>query len=61
MLQQEMKLQDLKAKSPVELLSYAEEVQVENASAMLNTATWYFTCPPYNLNVRAGTRGGHPR
>ena len=33
-MQQEMKLQDLKAKSPTELLSYAEEVQVENASAM---------------------------
>jgi transcription termination factor Rho len=33
-MQQELKLQDLKAKSPTELLSYAEEVQVENASAM---------------------------
>ena len=31
---QEMKLQDLKTKSPTELLSFAEEVQVENASAM---------------------------
>jgi transcription termination factor Rho len=31
---QEMKLQDLKAKTPTELLSYAEEVEVENASAM---------------------------
>jgi transcription termination factor Rho len=31
---QEMKLQDLKAKSPTELLTYAEEVQVENASSM---------------------------
>src|SRR6187401_1400081 len=31
---QEMKLQDLKAKSPTELLSFAEEVAVENASAM---------------------------
>jgi transcription termination factor Rho len=30
----EMKLQDLKIKSPVELLSYAEEVEVENASSM---------------------------
>src|SRR5680860_1156594 len=30
----EMKLQDLKAKSPTELLSFAEEVAVENASAM---------------------------
>src|SRR5680860_274097 len=30
----EMKLQDLKAKSPTELLSFAEEVEVENASAM---------------------------
>src|SRR6187549_2893490 len=31
---QEMKLQDLKMKSPTELLSFAEEVEVENASAM---------------------------
>ena len=31
---QEMKLQELKAKSPTELLSFAEEVEVENASAM---------------------------
>ena len=31
---QEMKLQDLKTKSPTELLSFAEEVAVENASAM---------------------------
>ena len=31
---QEMKLQDLKAKSPTELLSFAEEVEVENANAM---------------------------
>ena len=31
---QEMKLQDLKSKSPTELLSFAEEVAVENASAM---------------------------
>ena len=30
----EMKLQDLKAKSPTELLSFAEEVGVENASTM---------------------------
>jgi hypothetical protein len=29
-----MKLQDLKTKSPTELLSFAEEVAVENASAM---------------------------
>ena len=31
---QEMKLQDLKTKSPTELLTFAEEVAVENASAM---------------------------
>ena len=31
---QEMKLQDLKTKSPTELLSFAEEVAVQNASAM---------------------------
>jgi len=31
---QEMKLQDLKVKSPTELLSFAEEVDVENASAL---------------------------
>src|SRR6202162_3496505 len=31
---QEMKLQDLKTKSPTELLSFAEEGAVENASAM---------------------------
>src|SRR5919205_2782320 len=31
---QEMKLQDLKTKSPTELLSFAEEVSVENASTM---------------------------
>jgi transcription termination factor Rho len=31
---QEMKLQDLKVKSPTELLSFAEEMQVENASTM---------------------------
>ena len=30
----EMRLQDLKAKSPTELLSFAEEVGVENASTM---------------------------
>jgi transcription termination factor Rho len=30
----EMKLQDLKAKSPVELLSFAEELEVENASTL---------------------------
>ena len=30
----EMKLQDLKVKTPTELLSFAEEVGVENASAM---------------------------
>ncbi len=31
---QEMKLQDLKVKSPTELLSFAEEFEVENASAL---------------------------
>jgi transcription termination factor Rho len=31
---QEMKLQELKLKSPTELLSFAEEVEVENASTM---------------------------
>ncbi len=31
---QEMKLQDLKIKTPTELLSFAEEVEVENASTM---------------------------
>lgn len=31
---QEMKLQELKVKSPTELLSFAEEVEVENASAL---------------------------
>jgi len=30
----EMKLQDLKAKSPVELLAFAEDVEVENASTL---------------------------
>ena len=30
----EMKLQDLKVKSPTELLAFAEEHQVENASTM---------------------------
>ena len=30
----EMKLQDLKAKTPVELLAFAEELEVENASAL---------------------------
>src|SRR5438105_15576317 len=30
----EMKLQDLKSKTPVELLSFAEEVEIENASTM---------------------------
>src|SRR6202000_3320253 len=30
----EMKLQDLKAKTPAELVSFAEELQVENASTM---------------------------
>jgi len=30
----EMKLQDLKSKSPTELLSFAEELAVENASTM---------------------------
>ena len=30
----EMKLQDLKVKTPTELLSFAEETGVENASAM---------------------------
>ncbi len=31
---QEMKLQDLKSKSPTELLTFAEELEVENASTM---------------------------
>jgi transcription termination factor Rho len=31
---QEMKLEDLKVKSPTELLSFAEEVEVENASTL---------------------------
>ncbi|MCE1235335.1 MAG: transcription termination factor Rho [Hyphomicrobiales bacterium] len=31
---QQIKLQDLKAKSPTELLSFAEELEVENASTM---------------------------
>ncbi len=31
---EQMKLQDLKSKSPTELLTFAEEVEVENASAM---------------------------
>lgn len=31
---QEMKLQDLKNKTPVDLLALAEELQVENASVM---------------------------
>jgi transcription termination factor Rho len=30
----EMKLQDLKAKSPGELLTFAEELDVENASTL---------------------------
>ena len=30
----EMKLQDLKSKTPVELLAFAEEHEVENASTM---------------------------
>ena len=30
----EMKLQDLKVKTPTELLSFAEETGVENSSAM---------------------------
>ena len=30
----EMKLQDLKTKSPVELLAFADEHEVENASTM---------------------------
>ncbi|MEQ8695326.1 MAG: Rho termination factor N-terminal domain-containing protein, partial [Bauldia litoralis] len=30
----EMKLKDLKAKSPVELLAFAEELEVENASIL---------------------------
>ena len=30
----EMKLQDLKSKTPTELLSFAEEIGVENASSM---------------------------
>jgi transcription termination factor Rho len=29
---QELKLSDLKAKSPTELLAFAEELEVENAS-----------------------------
>jgi transcription termination factor Rho len=31
---QQMKLQDLKAKSPTDLLAFAEELEIENASAM---------------------------
>ena len=30
----DLKLQELKAKSPTELLEFAEELEVENASAM---------------------------
>ncbi len=33
-MSEEMKLQDLKAKNPVELLAFAEEQEVENASTM---------------------------
>jgi len=33
-MSEEMKLQDLKAKNPVELLEYAEELEVENASTL---------------------------
>ena len=44
---QEMKLQDLKTKSPTELLSFAEEVSVENASAQLEVpvSCWVVTEP----------------
>ena len=31
---QEMKLEDLKVKSPTELLSFAEDVEVENANTL---------------------------
>ena len=31
---QAMKLQDLKAKSPTDLLTFAEELEIENASSM---------------------------
>ncbi|HCY47414.1 MAG TPA: hypothetical protein DHV03_01915, partial [Alphaproteobacteria bacterium] len=31
---EQIKLQDLKVKSPTELLAFAEELDVENASAM---------------------------
>ena len=31
---QAMKLQDLKSKSPTDLLAFAEELEVENASSM---------------------------
>ena len=31
---QTMKLQDLKSKSPTDLLSFAEELEIENASSM---------------------------
>ncbi len=33
---QNIKLSELKAKSPAELLAFAEELEVENASTMLN-------------------------
>ena len=35
-LMREIKLQDLKAKSPTEMLAFAEELQVENAGTMRN-------------------------
>src|SRR6478609_4545757 len=37
----EMKLQDLKSKTPAELLAFAEEHQVENASTMRNQALMF--------------------
>ena len=53
----EMKLQELKAKTPAELVSFAEELEVENASTMrkqelmLSRATSISTLP-----VEAGSR-----
>src|SRR6202521_3104338 len=37
----EMKLQDLKAKTPGELVSFAEELEVENASTMRKQALMF--------------------
>jgi len=62
----EMKLQELKAKTPAELVSFAEELEVENASTMrkqkckINLAARFLRGRIENAPTVDKVAGGHP-